>query len=81
LQALFGKRPTKKDPAKGTSSAIDFTLKGPGPPQGGLGYLTAGSDQPGTCARADSDRATQQLAFVDPPASQHVFRAVAACRK
>ena len=26
----------------------------------------AGSDQPGTCARADSDRATPQLAFVDP---------------
>jgi hypothetical protein len=27
LQALFGKRPTEKDPAKGTSSAVDFTLR------------------------------------------------------
>ena len=25
LQALFGKRPTEKDPAKGTSLAVDFT--------------------------------------------------------
>ena len=25
LQALFGKRPTEKDPAKGTSPAVDFT--------------------------------------------------------
>jgi hypothetical protein len=24
-QALFGKRPTEKDPAKGTSPAVDFT--------------------------------------------------------
>ena len=30
MQALFGKRPTEKDPAKGTSSAVDFTLRGPG---------------------------------------------------
>ena len=29
-QALFGKRPTEKDPAKGTSPAVDFTLRGPG---------------------------------------------------
>ena len=29
-QALFGKRPTEKDPAKGTSPAVDFTLWGPG---------------------------------------------------
>ena len=28
LQALFGKRPTEKDPTKGTSSAVDFTLRG-----------------------------------------------------
>ena len=28
-QALFGKRPTEKDPAKGTSPAVDFTLRGP----------------------------------------------------
>ncbi len=28
-QALFGKRPTEKDPAKGTSPAVDFTLGGP----------------------------------------------------
>ena len=27
-QALFGKRPTEKDPAKGTSSAVDFTREG-----------------------------------------------------
>jgi hypothetical protein len=26
-QALFGKRPTEKDPAKGTSPAVDFTLR------------------------------------------------------
>jgi hypothetical protein len=30
LQALFGKRPTEKDPAKGTSPAVDFTLRGAG---------------------------------------------------
>ena len=33
-QALFGKRPTEKDPAKGTSSAVDFTrreVRGNGP--------------------------------------------------
>ncbi len=30
LQALFGKRPMEKDPAKGTSPAVDFTLRGPG---------------------------------------------------
>jgi hypothetical protein len=30
LQALFGKRPTEKDPAKGTSPAVDFTLRGQG---------------------------------------------------
>jgi hypothetical protein len=30
LHALFGKRPTEKDPAKGTSPAVDFTLRGPG---------------------------------------------------
>ena len=30
MQALFGKRPTEKDPAKGTSPAVDFTLRGPG---------------------------------------------------
>ena len=29
-QALFGKRPTEKDPAKGTSLAVHFTLWGPG---------------------------------------------------
>jgi hypothetical protein len=29
-QALFGKRPTEKNPAKGTSPAVDFTLRGPG---------------------------------------------------
>jgi hypothetical protein len=29
-QALFGKRPTEKDPAKGTSPAVDFTLWEPG---------------------------------------------------
>ena len=29
-QALFGKRPTEKGPAKGTSPAVDFTLWGPG---------------------------------------------------
>jgi len=29
LQALFGKRPTEKDPAKGTSPAAYFTLRGP----------------------------------------------------
>ena len=28
-QALFGKRPTKKDQANGTSPAVDFTLRGP----------------------------------------------------
>jgi PhnB protein len=28
LQALFGKRPTEKDPAKGTSPAVDFTRWG-----------------------------------------------------
>ena len=28
-QALFGKRPTEKDPAKGTSPAVDFTRRGP----------------------------------------------------
>ena len=28
--ALFGKRPTEKDPAKGTSPAVDFTLWGLG---------------------------------------------------
>jgi hypothetical protein len=28
LQALFGKRPTEKDPAKGTSPAVDFTRGG-----------------------------------------------------
>ncbi len=28
LQALFGKRPTEKDPAKGTSPAVDFTRQG-----------------------------------------------------
>jgi len=27
LQALFGKRPTEKDPAKGTSPAVDFTRR------------------------------------------------------
>jgi hypothetical protein len=27
-QALFGKRPTEKDPAKGTSPAVDFTREG-----------------------------------------------------
>jgi len=30
LQALFGKRPTEKDPAKGTSPAVHFTLREPG---------------------------------------------------
>jgi hypothetical protein len=30
LQALFGKRPTEKDPAKGTSPAVDFTRCGGG---------------------------------------------------
>ena len=29
-QALFGKRPTEKDPAKDTSPAVDFTLRGRG---------------------------------------------------
>ena len=29
-QALFGKRPTEKDPAKGTSPTVDFTLRGRG---------------------------------------------------
>jgi hypothetical protein len=29
-QALFGKRPTEKDPAKGTSPAVDFTRCGGG---------------------------------------------------
>ena len=29
-QALFGKRPTEKDPAKGTSPAVHFTLREPG---------------------------------------------------
>ncbi len=28
LHALFGKRPTEKDPAKGTSPAVDFTPRG-----------------------------------------------------
>jgi hypothetical protein len=28
LQALFGKRLTEKGPAKGTSPAVDFTLRG-----------------------------------------------------
>jgi hypothetical protein len=27
LQALFGKRPTEKDPAEGTSLAVDFTRR------------------------------------------------------
>ncbi len=27
MQALFGKRPTKKDLTKGTSSAVDFTRR------------------------------------------------------
>ncbi len=27
MQALFGKRPTEKDPAKGTSPAVDFTRR------------------------------------------------------
>jgi hypothetical protein len=27
LQALFGKRPMEKDPAKGTSPAVDFTRR------------------------------------------------------
>ena len=30
MQALFGKRPTEKDPAKGTSPAVDFTLRAAG---------------------------------------------------
>ena len=30
LRALFGKRPTEKDPAKDTTSAVDFTCKGDG---------------------------------------------------
>jgi len=30
LQAMFGKRPTEKDPAKRTSPAVDFTLRGAG---------------------------------------------------
>ena len=28
MQALFGKRLTEKGPAKGTSPAVDFTLRG-----------------------------------------------------
>jgi len=30
LQALFGKRLTEKGPAKGTSPAVDFTLRAAG---------------------------------------------------
>jgi hypothetical protein len=44
-QALFGKRPTEKAPAKGTSSAVDFTREaawGNGP-----------VDETGTAPRAD----------------------------
>jgi hypothetical protein len=37
LQALFGKRPTEKDPAKGTSPAVDFTRRaGRGNPPGAI---------------------------------------------
>ena len=36
-QALFGKRPTEKDPAKGTSPAVDFTRRaGRGNPPGAI---------------------------------------------
>ena len=39
-QALFGKRPTEKDPAKGTSPAVDFTR------EGACGKRTAATPKP-----------------------------------
>ena len=55
-QALFGKRPTEKDPAKGTSPAVDFTrreVRGDGPgaipaPRPGPTH-PRGQDQPAVC--------------------------------
>ncbi|GAA4985359.1 hypothetical protein GCM10023334_116170 [Nonomuraea thailandensis] len=44
MHALFGKRPTEKDPAKGTSPAVDFTRRaGRGNPPG---VITAGRPGP-----------------------------------
>jgi hypothetical protein len=54
LQALFGKRPTEKDPAMGTSPAVDFTLGGPrcsnapGLPGGKQEHMT----EPSECGRS-----------------------------
>jgi hypothetical protein len=49
-QALFGKRPTEKDPAKGTSPAVDFTLREPGGaiPSGHSPGPVSGSDTAAT---------------------------------
>ncbi len=43
-QALFGKRPTEKDPAKGTSPAVDFTRREAAPKRPGL--IEAEEDSP-----------------------------------
>ena len=40
-QALFGKRPTEKDLAKGTSTAVDFTRCGGGWKRSNLAMVTA----------------------------------------
>jgi hypothetical protein len=51
-QALFGKRPTEKDPAKGTSPAVDFTRRaGRGNPPGAIPAGRPGPTQPVPSAR------------------------------
>ena len=55
-QALFGKRPTEKDPAKGTSPAVDFTRRaGRGNPPGAIPAGRPGPTQP-TTARSTATR-------------------------
>ncbi len=59
-QALFGKRPTEKDPAKGTSPTVDFTLEGAGAQQ------CAPATRQDGCVR---HRAGRRVSYLDPRAS------------
>jgi hypothetical protein len=82
LQALFGKRPTEKDPAKGTSPAVDFTRRGvrgngpgaipvprPGPTQRGQSRPSKDQEKPGNQEQPGADTRSSRLGRLGTPLS------------
>jgi hypothetical protein len=61
-QALFGKRPTEKDPAKGTSPAVDFTRSGGSRKRNDLAKVTR---------RGTADRETGGRKALGPTVRHH----------